>query len=153
MLGGVADISYADFSETRGVTTTLGNTTSVTREIDLLATARVRAGLAFDSTLIYGTGGLAYANVKQSYTPAVVAGLTPVSSPDEDEFGYTVGGGAEFLATPNISVGAEYLYTNLGSDDSHAELVDASGVVRSTGRLDDDIDFHTVWAKISYRFR
>lgn len=153
VVGGVADVSYADFSETRSVTTLLGNTTSVTRDIDLLATARVRAGFALDPVLIYGTGGLAYADVKQTYNPAVVAGLTPRSFPDEDKFGYAVGGGAEFRATDKISFGAEYLYTDLGSDDSYAELVDAGGVVRASGRLDDRVDFHTVWAKISYRFR
>ena len=153
VLGAVADLSYVDFSETRSFTTLLGNTTSITRDIDLLATARVRAGLALDPVLIYGTGGLAYANVEQHYSPAIVAGLSPRSSADEDKFGYAVGGGAEFRATDNISFGAEYLYTNLGSDDSHAELVDAGGVVRATGHLDDDVDFHTVWAKMSYRFR
>lgn len=153
VIGAIADVSYTDFSETRSFTTLLGNTTSITRDIDMLATARVRAGLALDPVLIYGTGGLAYADVEQNYNPAIVAGLTPRSSADEDKFGYAVGGGAEFRATDNISFGAEYLYTNLGSDDSHAELVDAGGIVRATGHLDDDVDFHTVWAKVSYRFR
>jgi outer membrane immunogenic protein len=153
VLGGVADLSFVDFSETRGFTTVFGNTTSVTRDIDMLATARIRAGLALDSLLIYGTGGLAYGHVEQNFAPAEVGGLSPVSSLDEDGFGYTVGGGAEFMATSNISFGAEYLYTNLGSDDSYAAQVDAGGIVRSEGYLQDDVDFHTVWAKLSYRFR
>ena len=152
VMGAVADVSYADFSETRGFTTLLGNSASVTRSIDVLATARARAGVAFDSILVYGTGGLAYANVKQDYRPAIVAGLRPVSSNDEDSFGYTVGGGAEFMVTPKLSFGAEYLYTNLGRDDSRASQIDAAGIVRATGRLDDDVDFHTVWAKMSYHF-
>ncbi len=152
VVGAVADVSYADFSETRGFTTLLGSSSSVTRSIDVLATARARAGVAFDSILVYGTGGLAYANVKQDYRPVMVTGLTPVSSNDEDSFGYTIGGGAEFMVTPKFSFGAEYLYTNLGSDDSRASLIDAAGIVRATGQLDDDVDFHTVWAKVSYRF-
>lgn len=151
VMGAVADVSYADFSETRGFATLLGNSGSVTRSIDVLATARARAGVAFDSLLVYGTGGLAYANVEQDYRPALVAGLTPVSSNDDSSLGYTVGGGAEFLVTPRLSFGAEYLYTNLGHDDSRGSQIDNTGVARATGHLDDDVDFHTVWAKVSYR--
>ena len=153
VIGAVADVSYADVSETRAFTTNLGNSTSLKRDIDLFATARLRAGVALDSILIYGTGGLAYADVNYDYSPAKVPGLFSKSSFDDDKFGYTVGGGAEFMVTSNISFGAEYLYTNLGSDDSQAALVDAGGVARSVGHLDDDVDFHTVMARVSYRFQ
>jgi outer membrane immunogenic protein len=59
--------------------------------------------------------------------------------------------------TDNVSFGAEYLYTNLGNGDSAATFTTGpftGGVAGGTTDFstNDDFDFHTVTAKLSYRF-
>ena len=62
----------------------------------------------------------------------------------------------DFLVAENISIGVEYLYTNLGDDDSFTRFVagpfggGVGGFTDFTGS--DDFDFHTITAKLSYRF-
>lgn len=70
---------------------------------------RGRAGIAFDRTLLYATGGLVYAGILNSYS---VLGAN-------DNFrwtrsGWTVGGGIEYALNNNWSVRAEYRYSNFG---------------------------------------
>jgi outer membrane immunogenic protein len=69
-------------------------------------TLRGRAGFAMNNILIYGTGGLAFGNVRaealnlaESHTAA----------------GWTLGAGAEVGITQNWSAKAEYLYVNLNN--------------------------------------
>ncbi|SKA16356.1 outer membrane protein [Consotaella salsifontis] len=152
VFGALLDLSYmdADTSRTYDVTNNAGTTIgSVTagQEINFLGTARLKAGVAWDRALIYGTGGLAYANVDDSAASALEDAGYDVHS-DSDDFGYTVGGGVEFLATPNLSLGVEYLYTNLGDHDFDVD----GGAGDVDFKSSSDLDFHTVWAKVSYRF-
>jgi len=74
-----------------------------------LATARGRAGVAWDRLLFYGTVGAAFQNVKFAVTapPLLTAVATTVNA-----FGWTAGGGVEFAISPNWSVKAEYLYVD-----------------------------------------
>lgn len=69
-------------------------------------TLRGRFGYAMNNILIYGTGGLAFGEVKaeafgasESYTTA----------------GWTLGGGAEMSFAPNWSAKVEYLYVDLSN--------------------------------------
>jgi outer membrane immunogenic protein len=65
-------------------------------------------GYALDRTLIYVTGGAAFAPVQ--------AGLNPSSSFDTStKFGWTAGAGVEFAFFGNWSAKAEYLYIDLAS--------------------------------------
>jgi outer membrane immunogenic protein len=74
---------------------------------DWLGTIRGRIGYAFDRVLPYVTGGVAFGNIK-----ADRAGFAGV---DENNAGWTVGGGLEFAVMSNLSLKAEYLYVDLGS--------------------------------------
>ena len=67
-----------------------------------LGTLRVRTGWAWDRVLLYGTVGLAGANVQ--------TGLTGLPPQTNVEFGWTAGAGIEWGVTPNLSVKAEYLH-------------------------------------------
>ncbi|RTL48356.1 MAG: porin family protein [Bradyrhizobiaceae bacterium] len=71
-------------------------------------TVRGRAGYAVNNVLFYGTGGLAFGEVK---------GETFGLSEDHTALGWTVGLGAEFAVNPNWSVKAEYLYVDLSKQD------------------------------------
>lgn len=76
-------------------------------EIRAFGTLRGRAGmLVWPNTLIYATGGLAYAEI-HAYKESVA-----VTGGDDWRAGWTLGGGAEVMFMPNWSVKAEYLYTN-----------------------------------------
>ncbi len=67
-------------------------------------TVRGRVGYAVNNVLFYGTGGLAFGELK---------GETFGLSEDHTTLGWTVGLGAEFAVNQNWSVKAEYLYVDL----------------------------------------
>ena len=174
VIGAVADINATDISIKQNAFSNTPAFYTAERSLDYLATARVRGGvMVTDRALAYATGGVAYGEVDYRFStdsPAVsgngrsLATARPASvSEDEDEWGYTVGGGLEVLLTDNVSFGAEYLYTNLGSSNSSTRLDggpfdgSATNGGGTTGEFtdfesDDDFDFHTVTAKLSYRF-
>jgi len=87
--------------------------------LDWLGTTRAKVGFVVtpDNRLqIYGTGGVAYGggsshfNVYDSRYNAYWSG-----SPSSTRVGWTVGAGVEYAVTNNVTIGAEYLYADLGS--------------------------------------
>jgi outer membrane immunogenic protein len=75
---------------------------------------RGRVGYAIDRTLIYVTGGLAYANVKNAGT----ASIDPSTLSTETSgwrTGYAVGGGIETAIDKNWTIKFEGLYYNVGN--------------------------------------
>ena len=72
-----------------------------------LATARGRAGWAWDRVLFYGTGGAAFANVQGG------SGLLPFSS--STQTGWTAGAGVEYAFAPNWTAKVEYLFVDLAN--------------------------------------
>ncbi len=83
-------------------------------ETDLLGTLRLRAGISSDDTLFYLTGGLAYSNIKQSYT---VAEKSIHFVRDEGEWGWVGGGGVEHRLTDSLSIRAEGLFSQFSGGD------------------------------------
>jgi outer membrane immunogenic protein len=164
VLGGVIDINALDIAQKQSAFSNTPAFYTAERSLDFLATARLRAGLAVTPTaLAYVTGGVAYGEVDYSFTsnsPAITAAFPARAFEDEDDFGYTVGAGMEVMVTENVSFGAEYLYTNLGGDSFttlNGGPFDGNGTGLGTGATsfssNDDFDFHTVTAKLSYRFK
>lgn len=80
---------------------------------EIQGSVRGRAGWAWDRILIYGTGGVAFASVRDISTP--VAGLA--DSETFGQVGWTAGGGIEYAIDPNWLVRIEYRYTDYGSHD------------------------------------
>ena len=113
----------------------LPETTSLESRMDWFGTLRARAGfVVHEDLLFYATGGLAYSRVKQTlFDDCVGCGnsalnLGPFFQSDRDtKFGWTVGGGAEFLHDSNWRLRAEALYVDLG-DNSRTYLVVVPGV-------------------------
>jgi len=87
-----------------------------------LGTVRGRIGYAFDRTLLYVTGGLAYGNVKNSVDNFFITPLNVETSGWRT--GYAVGGGVETAINEHWTVKAEALYYNVGS--SSAQFVYSS---------------------------
>jgi outer membrane immunogenic protein len=96
-----------------------------------LASARGRLGWVVGPVLLYSTAGMAFSNSSYTATatgvvgPATpfLAGTGATISWYETKTGYVVGGGAEWMATPNWLVRAEYLHYGFDSTTSFLPLV------------------------------
>ena len=82
----------------------------------VLGTVRGRLGFAVNNWMFYGTGGLAYADVRHTVTTSFAAtgGAVLTGTSDDTRFGWTAGAGFEWGFVPNWSLKAEYLYYDLG---------------------------------------
>ena len=126
--------------------------------IDWFGTLRLRAGYAFDRTLVYATGGLAYGEGEATEIEAV-RGTGGFVDDEDVSFGWTLGGGVEYAWTDNLIVGIEGLYVSIDRDyDSNRFAgVDASttpptAVFAVNEDGDDDIEFGVVRARLNYKF-
>src|SRR6516165_1555051 len=124
VFGVEADGDWADSSGFGTFTTT--STTSLCAGGCLtkntwLATARGRAGYAFDRFLVYGTGGAALGNVQANFSNDPVSSVTKT--------GWTAGAGVEVAVAPRWSAKAEYLFVDLGNGSCTTDcaIVDANG--------------------------
>jgi high affinity Mn2+ porin len=113
LLGAEADITFPNFLE-NGVIFKGGTAqgTSVTDQIDDVATLRGRIGYAFNRGLIYGTGGVAWSQGRSGETPGVAS--------DEDKIvltrtGWALGLGTEVAIAPDWTARIEYLYDRFGT--------------------------------------
>lgn len=79
-------------------------------EFDYLASARGRLGLAFGRTMLYGTGGVAFAGFSNDAL--------------DEETGWVAGGGVETKVQDNLSLGLEALYYDF--DDASSAVGDDS---------------------------
>jgi outer membrane immunogenic protein len=119
----------------------LGGLATVTtdRKLEWFGTTRARLGfLATPNVLVYGTGGVAYGQVKNSAT--VTTGLGSATATFEDvKAGWTAGGGIEGALGGGWSVKVEYLYFDLGKT-TDTDITPGLGTVASeTWRNTDNI--------------
>jgi outer membrane immunogenic protein len=140
--------------------------------IKWFGTVRARLGwLPIDNILLYGTGGLAYGRVDAS---AVVNSVFDVSvasaqfsficssgpncfvgNTSQTLWGWTAGFGGEFAISSNVSLKAEYLYTNLGhiNVDSIAAVAPVAGSAPSSFAANfGNVVFSVVRAGLNYKF-
>jgi outer membrane immunogenic protein len=107
-------------------------------DIDLgwLATARLRAGYAFDNALIFAAGGLAAGVVEMDVD-------TDYTSGTDTRFGWTIGAGAELAVSEALTVKVEYLYVDLGDMETPA----------SGGPMTTDVgENHIIRAGLNWQF-
>ncbi|MBR2118043.1 MAG: outer membrane protein [Pseudomonadota bacterium] len=95
-------------------------------------TVRGRVGYAFNSVLLYGTGGLAFGALKAQ----LPGGLSETNT----SAGWTIGAGAEFALNQNWSAKVEYLYIDLSEKN-----------FLTTG-MSNGYQFSTVRVGVNYRF-
>jgi len=89
------DITFTDMND---------SVAGVHSHVDYMGTLRARLGYTFDSTMLYATGGLAYARFG-------VAGV------HDSDLGWAFGLGMEWALTRNWSAKAEYLYATFSDLD------------------------------------
>jgi outer membrane immunogenic protein len=101
-----------------------GSTACCGHEFNWLASARGRAGVAFNGnrTLLYATGGAAWADV--DYTAPGASGFS------NTHFGWVAGGGIEHMLTQNVSARVEYLH--YGFDEATGTLDTLATAVEPT---------------------
>jgi outer membrane immunogenic protein len=101
-------------------------------EIDAMGTVRGRLGYVMNNTLLYGTGGFAWAHLNDR-TGVVVTS-------DRYVLGWTAGAGVEYQFAPRWSAKVEYAYMDFGTV---SEIVGAA-VLR------EKVDVHTVKVGLNY---
>jgi outer membrane immunogenic protein len=131
------DISYSDMSGLLPVAPGFGCVNGCATDLKWFGTFRGRLGYAFDRSMIYATGGLAFGEVQGQ-----VIGLTGRGS--DTVVGWTAGAGIEFAIAPRWSMKAEYLYVSM----DQAQYATFGG-----GNLAvDDLNFHVVRMGLNYRW-
>jgi len=135
-------------------------------KLDWLSTVRSRLGFAFDRFLVYGTGGVAFGEIRGAGD--ITGNLPPLGSltlaahDRKTHVGWTAGGGLEAMITPNLSAKVEYLYADLGREHHQAPafitsnppgvaaLITSAAQVRAAG--DFAAQVQTVKVGLNYRF-
>ena len=130
VVGLVADIDAAGIRTSASGTVTpaffVNTIQTNSAQINWLGTVRGKLGVTASSNwLLYATGGLAYGEVHETNAlncapcgpPQFFAG-----SASTTRAGGTVGGGLEYMVAPNWTVGAEYLWFDLGKISTTALL-------------------------------
>jgi outer membrane immunogenic protein len=116
---------------------------SCTSSVDWQGTLRARAGFALDSVLLFATGGLAFGGVSASTNGAAAPATGSYSG---TSVGFTVGGGVELAVTEQVSVKAEYAYTDLGT------LRAPAGTLANTSAVDLRATNHTFKIGANFHF-
>jgi outer membrane immunogenic protein len=137
VLGALADGHWSNF-EVEATTPILGGITASLESqwgFDVLGRGGV---LTSDRTLLYALLGYSFEEFEGNVSfPAAAIDLTD----DEEASGWTIGGGIEVLATPNISVKGEYRFTGFEDFD-----FDTGGILTMEGNR------HTGRIGVNYRF-
>ncbi len=127
--------------------------------LDWLGTTRARVGFVAtpdNRLLIYGTGGIAYAGGSSAFNVYdQTQGYFWGGSPSSTRTGWTIGAGAEYAITNNITIKGEYLYVDLGSQNisttGNAAVLNVLGpTVYATAHINYDASIFR--AGINYKF-
>lgn len=142
---GVVEVGGGEFP----IELPFSSTEKVASSYDFFGTLRGRFGIVRDHTLFYLTGGLAYAGVKHSYDASLTIGdfTESISLSDSDvKWGWTAGGGVEFVRDNRWSLRAEVLYVDLQDSSINFNLGDECGFAQCNGRV--KFDDHFVVARL-----
>jgi outer membrane immunogenic protein len=153
LLGVETDIDYFHIRREGVRTATVGAVTYSTDQslhTDFLWTLRARAGYIFsEKFLVFASGGLALTETHYNGSFGSSTGASVIlPEHSSTRTGWTVGGGAGYAITPNITVKAEYLYEDFGSSRYTATSADGSLTLNTDAHLRS----HLFRAGIDYRF-
>lgn len=163
VVGAVGEFGRSEAVDSVSAFSTTPARYTMTREAKYNAGLRLRAGYTPNgSTLFYGTGGGAWARIKNSFSTSNGTNAF-AGSGNSDAWGWSAGGGVEQKLGGHFSVGLQYLYTRLKDDDyvvragpGTAPLTNPFRIVNPDGtdfqRGDDKFNTHSVRATASFRF-
>lgn len=162
VLGVLGEVSGHNMSDNVTGFTSTPAAYNFKRELNSIIAFRGRAGVPVGKNLIYGTAGVAFADIDRDFTSTnTIISFTPRGA--EDSTGFQVGLGAERKMFGRFAFGAEYLYTSLDDEGftvrfgpKTAPPTNAFLLVNPAGtdvqRTNDSFDFHSVRFTLSYRF-
>src|SRR6185437_10501903 len=144
IVGAVIDSEGADIKGA-STTTSAHFNTRVSNNFD--ASIRGKLGLAVDRFQVYGTGGVAFGEVKAAYScPTCFRYPEAFDTEATMRVGWTAGAGASIMIDPKWSTNVEYRYTRYGSGGSFADPVTTA---QDSGAK---LAFNAVTLGISYHF-
>ena len=158
VVGLEADVQGADITDSSLFTFTPylapgGTLTVGTRNtVGWFGTLRPRVGFAWDRTLIYATGGLAWGGITHTMQTADNFGFSSSDRKSTLAIGYSVGGGIEHAFSSRLSVKVEYQYIDLGSEHHKAPEFFGAAPTAFAFTTDTHTDFHTVRVGLNYKF-
>jgi outer membrane immunogenic protein len=129
--------------------------TNFNQKLDWFGTLRGRVGLLVTPTIVaYGTGGLAYGEVKTdgTITGQTGGGVTTSStfSNSTTKVGWVVGAGVEGRIMGNWTGKVEYIYMDLGTFNSSGTL--ATNFIPVTASFSSKITDNILRAGVNYKF-
>ncbi|HXW71186.1 MAG TPA: carbohydrate porin [Methylocella sp.] len=143
LLGGEADITFADFAKSNLQQSTAALGPSVVNDsIQMYGSIRGRIGFAADDWLFYGIGGFAYDRDRLNTTDFATGSL------DDNVYfwrpGWTAGAGVEVLLTANLSAKLEYDFYDFARVNIFLPVAGEP--------YNSNLKFQTVWAGLNYHF-
>jgi outer membrane immunogenic protein len=114
-----ADWNWADLNADTRVFPRYGYEDSLRTRIDNFGTIRTRTGVVVDQLLLFVTGGVAWADTRDS----VHLGGLGFSSNDT-RWGWTAGFGTEYALAPGVSLTSDVLYLRFNDEDHTLNLGD-----------------------------
>jgi outer membrane immunogenic protein len=122
---------------------------------DWLFTLRPRVGfLVTPALLLYGTGGLAVADVKSNFLFTDGFAAMESAAISTTKAGWTAGAGAEYALMNGWSIKAEYLHVDLGSSSVTSTNLNIAGAPAPTNVFTHTIDWRSdiVRVGLNYKF-
>ena len=165
VFGVVGEFGKANATDSVAAFSTTPAYYTLQRKQDYEASLRGRVGRTFyaDRALIYATGGVAYARIKNSFATSNTANRF-TDNGDEGAWGYKVGVGGEYRLTPRVSIGLQYAYSSVDAGDYRVRAGN-SGTTPATNpfllgnaggtdfkRSESDFANHNISASLNYRF-
>ncbi len=145
VLGLEADVDGASGRGSRSGGLPYGATVSTTS--DMKGSIRARAGLPINRVLLYATGGAALAGFTTRVGTTSMGEPAAVDAPNRARAGFTLGGGVDYAFMNDLTLRAEYRYSDYGTFTDQVNL--PAPVVGTVSHSETD---HRVQAAISYRF-
>lgn len=163
VIGGLVEYSQVQLNDAVTAFSTTPAGYAFNRKLNDLWAVRARGGYAMGDNLFYATGGYAQGNTQHSFTTTNgVNSFTRDGGGDAN--GYQLGLGYERKLTPNLTLGVEWLRTNL-EDDDFTVRAGNSGTTPATNpfllvntagtdfqRTSDKFKFDSYRVTASYRF-
>lgn len=110
VLGIEGDISWASLNHNTAVPSVFGVSDTYTSRLNDLSSIRGRIGLPVDRALFYGTGGVAFVDLKNQLSDP---GSPFTATPGSHLQRWVAGGGIEYALMDHWTVKAEYLHVAL----------------------------------------
>jgi outer membrane immunogenic protein len=160
VIGLVGEFGKAEINDSVSAFSTTPAYYTMTRDLKYDANIRARVGFTPGTTLFYATGGGAYGRVRNRFSTSNTTNSFSTNG-DKNAYGFTAGGGVEQKLGRNISVGLEYLFTDLKDDKARVDV--GAGTAGATNpfvlaggtefrRNDDHFRYHSMRATVAFRF-